>query len=245
MRHCLTVGFVIAVAQAFSPLGPARAASAIFASVDANGHIVPGRAAAAEPEARAKAPGSVCQDAVALSPEIAKALVARIATEENFFPDFVVSVAKVESHFKSTDLSDKGAYGLMQLMPATAQRFGVDLCDPAGNVRGGIRLLRMLHDRYKNPFFILAAYNAGEEALLKSRGVPPFPETVRFVADVINDFYAWPATVPSPPTRDVMAAATAPGIVEVAPAPGPSTPSPAPAVAAAPSWSDGFVMHVD
>ena len=54
--------------------------------------------------------------------------------------------------------------------------------DPEANVRGGVRFLRFLHDRYKNPFFILAAYNAGEEAVQKSRGVPPYPETVRFVA---------------------------------------------------------------
>ena len=80
----------------------------------------------------------------------------------------------------------------MQLRPETARRFNVDLCDPEANVRGGVRFLRSLHERYRNPFFILAAYNAGEEAVEKSRGVPPYPETVRFVADVMNDFYAWP-----------------------------------------------------
>ncbi|WP_131120232.1 lytic transglycosylase domain-containing protein [Lichenihabitans psoromatis] len=244
MRVCLAVGIALAATQVVcGGDSAARAASTILASVDAAGHIVPARAAATEADTPAKAPGRLCRDAVSLPPDTAKTLVARIAIEEGFFPDFVISVAKIESHFKSTDLSEKGAYGLMQLMPETAQRFGVDLCDPAGNIRGGIRLLRMLHDRYRNPFFILAAYNAGEEALLKNRGVPPFPETVRFVADVINDFYAWPATAPSARARDVTAAAAAPGIVEVAPETGASTSSAKPN--AAPPWSDGFVMHVD
>ncbi len=243
MRACLVVGVALAATQAMTGLSPARAASPIQASVDASGRVVPLSAAAAQPETVGRAVTEPCTNAVPLAPDTAKTLVARVAAEERFFPDFVMSVAKIESHYKSTALSDKGAYGLMQLMPETARRFGVDLCDPAGNVRGGIRLLRMLHERYKNPFFILAAYNAGEEALLKSRGVPPFPETVRFVADVINDFYAWPATAPTARGPAVMAAASAPGIVEIAPAPDAENSSSK--LTAAPPWSDGFVMHVD
>jgi hypothetical protein len=80
----------------------------------------------------------------------------------------------------------------MQLEPETAKHYGVDICDPADNVRGGVRFLRDLHSRYRNPLFILAAYNAGEKALLAHGGVPPYPETVRFVAAVVNDFYDWP-----------------------------------------------------
>lgn len=242
MRLCPIVGFAVTAVQAMClAMGPAGAASSVIASVDADGHVVVSHSAAAELEPRAKAPSGHCREAVPLSPEAAKLLVVRIAAEQGFFPDFVVSVAKIESHYRSNALSEKGAYGLMQLMPETARRFGVDLCDPADNVRGGIRLLRMLHERYRNPFFILAAYNAGEEALLKAKGVPPYPETVRFVADVINDFYAWPATAPAPHDHDVMAAASVPGIVEVAP----NTSSPPTTPAAAPPWSDGFVMHVD
>lgn len=242
MRACLVVGVALATTQAMTGLSPARAASPIQASVDASGRVVPLSAPAAQPEIVGRAAAGLCTNAVSLAPDTAKLLVAQVAADEGFFPDFVMSVAKIESHYKSTALSDKGAYGLMQLMPETARRFGVDLCDPASNVRGGIRLLHMLHDRYKNPFFILAAYNAGEEALLKSRGVPPYPETVRFVADVINDFYAWPATAPAARGPALMAAAQAPGIVEIAPAP--DAPSPAKPTSA-PPWSDGFVMHVD
>ena len=80
----------------------------------------------------------------------------------------------------------------MQLEPETAKHYGVNICDPADNVRGGVRFLRDLHSRYRNPLFILAAYNAGEKALLEHGGVPPFPETVSFVAAVVNEFYDWP-----------------------------------------------------
>ena len=194
-----------------------------------------------------------CAEAVALSPEAARSLVARLAAEEQFYPDFVAAVAKVESNFVSTALSARGAYGLMQLMPDTAKRFAIDLCDPEGNVRGGIRFLRSLHARYRNPLFILAAYNAGEDAVRKSRGVPPFPETVRFVADVLNDFYAWPSATGD--KRLARVAAAAPGIVEFEPDrpavmssadPARSlSPPQAPATAAAPRWNDGFVLHVD
>jgi len=190
---------------------------------------------------------SPCPGALAMVPEEARALVTRIATEEAFYPDFVHSVAKAESKFNSIALSDKGAFGLMQLEPQTAQRFKVNLCDPVGNIRGGIRFLRVLHEKYRNPLFILAAYNAGEGAVEQSQGVPPYPETVRFVAQVLNDFYAWPAPGPAAtrgPLRSASGALEAPDLIEprVAAAP-PKTQKPASKDRA--RWNDGFVMHVD
>jgi hypothetical protein len=104
----------------------------------------------------------------------------------------VLAVARAESHFQSDAVSPRGAIGLMQLEPETAKHYGVNICDPADNVRGGARFLRDLHSRYRNPLFILAAYNAGEKALTEHGGIPPFPETVSFVAAVVNDFYDWP-----------------------------------------------------
>jgi hypothetical protein len=175
----------------------------------------------------------------------ARALVVRIATEEGFDPVFVQSVAKIESHFNSTALSNKGAFGLMQLEPETAQRFKVDRCDPTDNVRGGVRFLRALHNKYRNPFFILAAYNAGEGAVDSSRGVPPFPETVRFVARVINDIYTWPVPGQADSQRDLprkMADRpdlTEPGITSAQPR------ASAPTLSSQARWNDGFVMHVD
>lgn len=171
----------------------------VTASVDPEGRIVPGTApggpiqrigaSAVKPDA-----ASPCADMAALSADEGRRLVEATAREEQFQPEFVVAVAKTESNFLSTSLSPKGAYGLMQLMPATAQAFGVNICDPKDNVRGGILFLRELTAKYRNPVYVLAAYNAGEPAILKAKGVPPIAETVGYVAAVLNDFYQWPAS---------------------------------------------------
>jgi hypothetical protein len=151
-------------------------------------------------------PRSPCGAPIDMDAATARALVERIAKEEGFYPEFVLAVAHGESRFDPNALSPKGAVGLMQLEPATAERYKVNICDPADNVRGGVRFLRDLHARYKNPLFILAAYNAGEENLKEYHGVPPYPETVRFVATVLNEFYDWPA-----PERKLLAGAAARG----------------------------------
>jgi len=215
-----------------------------LAAVDASGRVLPIVSAPDSIERidSAFAAAAPCAGVKAITPDDARVLVVRIATEENFYPDFVQAVAKNESHFNSIALSDKGAFGLMQLKPETARRFKVNLCDPADNVRGGVRFLRALHEKYRNPLFILAAYNAGEGAVEESRGVPPFPETVRFVAQVINDFYVWPE--PGSASRPGRRTAVGqPDLIE------PGTPSAAAASPATPArqggWSDGFVMHVD
>ncbi len=142
-------------------------------------------------QARNRAPP--CGAPIDMDAATARALVEKIAKEEAFYPEFVLAVAHGESRFDPNALSPKGAIGLMQLEPATAERYKVNICDPVDNVRGGIRFLRDLHARYRNPLFILAAYNAGEENLQQYHGVPPYPETVRFVATVLNEFYDWPA----------------------------------------------------
>lgn len=217
--RALTAGIGIIAAGLAAGHAQDRAASRL-ATVDAAGRVQPVKPAPATAANANRGGGSPpCAVDKPLSPEEARALVTRIAGEEKFYPDFVLSVAKIESRFNSVALSEKGAFGLMQLMPATAKRFGVDLCDPVGNVRGGIRFLRTLYEKYRNPFYILAAYNAGEDAVEKSRGIPAYAETVRYVSEVINDFYTLPA----------------PG--RVASSKSLSTTSA--------SWSDGFVMHID
>jgi soluble lytic murein transglycosylase-like protein len=239
----LLVGLGSAAGETAAPASPPQTS----AMVDANGRVEPLAAAAPQPEVIDRPAGGAlpCPGASPLRADAAKALVARIATEENFYPEFVLSVAKIESHYNSTTVSEKGAYGLMQLMPQTARRFKVDVCDPEANVRGGVRLLRVLHERYRNPFFILAAYNAGEDAVQKSRGVPPYPETVRFVADVMNDFYAWPNPARIDGSGSGTLAAAAPDIIETTAVPPQTLPSQGPTPAAPKKWSDGFVMHVD
>jgi len=218
----LAVGWGLVAAGLTAAQAQDRAASRP-ATVDASGGVPPVSPAPvpAPPGAEKGRRTPPCPIDKPLSPEAARALVARIASEENFHPDFVLSVAKTESRFNSVAISPKGAFGLMQLMPTTAKRFDVDLCDPAGNVRGGIRFLRVLHEKYRNPFYILAAYNAGEDAVEKSRGVPAYAETVRYVAEVINDFYTLPAPGRAAAGRSAPMSSTSTG------------------------WSDGFVMHID
>jgi hypothetical protein len=237
----LSVLTLVGTARAQDSATPPR-----MAAVDASGRILPLRTptAAIRRIGGAFPAATPCGDATAIAPDAARALVLRIATEENFYPDFVQAIAKTESHFNSIALSDKGAFGLMQLMPETAQRFKVDLCDPADNIRGGVRFLRVLHEKYRNPLFILAAYNAGEVAVEENHGIPPFPETVRFVAQVINNFYAWPALASSSrraPDReaDDHSSLIEPGLARATP--GTSAPQSSPQA----RWRDGFVMHVD
>jgi hypothetical protein len=168
---------------------------ALEAIVSPSGKVVPAPVAGSEVE-RATGGGAKmtesCPGPGPMPASAARDLVEKIAREEKFYPEFVLAVARAESHFQSNAVSPRGAVGLMQLEPETAKHYGVNICDPTDNVRGGVRFLRDLHSRYRNPLFILAAYNAGEKALHAHGGVPPYPETVSFVAAVVNDFYDWP-----------------------------------------------------
>ncbi len=95
----------------------------------------------------------------------------------------VSAVIKAESDFNARELSDKGARGLMQLMPSTAERFGVtDSYDPVANIYGGVRYLRWLLQTFNgNADLAVAAYNAGEGNVWKYNGVPPFRETLNYI----------------------------------------------------------------
>jgi soluble lytic murein transglycosylase-like protein len=104
-------------------------------------------------------------------------------------PNLLRAVIVVESGFNSRALSKRGAMGLMQLMPATATRFGVsNPYDPRENVRAGARYLKFLIDRFGQDIRLaLAAYNAGEEAVARNGGqIPPFTETMAYVPRVLK-----------------------------------------------------------
>jgi soluble lytic murein transglycosylase-like protein len=98
-------------------------------------------------------------------------------------PALVLAVIGIESSGRPDAISDAGARGLMQLTPDTAKRFGVsDITDPAENIRGGVAYLDWLIGEFeKDPILVLAGYNAGENAVKKYSGVPPFPETRAYV----------------------------------------------------------------
>ena len=104
-------------------------------------------------------------------------------------PMLLAAIARAESAYDASALSRKGARGLMQVMPATAERFGVrasELWDPARNVEAGASYVRFLIDRFEGDLTrVLAAYNAGEGAVDRYDGVPPYRETRGYVAKVL------------------------------------------------------------
>lgn len=111
----------------------------------------------------------------------------------------VSAVIKAESDFNARELSDKGARGLMQLMPSTAERFGVtDSYDPVANIYGGVRYLRWLLKTFNgNADLAVAAYNAGEGNVWKYNGVPPFRETITYINRIAKHIRnAMPASTP-------------------------------------------------
>ena len=112
--------------------------------------------------------------------------VARIAEQNQLPPQLIHSVIQVESNYDPYAVSPKGAQGLMQLIPSTARRFGVsDAFDPVDNIQGGARYLKYLLELYKgDDALALAAYNAGEGAVSRYGGVPPYAETRNYVNKV-------------------------------------------------------------
>ncbi len=104
---------------------------------------------------------------------------------------FLRAVIKVESNYNPEVVSHAGACGLMQLMPGTAARMGVtDIFDPRQNILGGARYLRILANTFNGDLVLtVAAYNAGEAAVLRYRGIPPYDETQRYVRRVLGWYY--------------------------------------------------------
>lgn len=108
-------------------------------------------------------------------------------------PALVHALIHVESRHRQDAVSAKGAIGLMQVLPATALRFGVDQPGQVrGNLRAGTRYLRMLLDRYDQRLDLaLSAYNAGEGAVARYGGIPPYAETQRYVPAVLSAYRQW------------------------------------------------------
>jgi hypothetical protein len=114
------------------------------------------------------------------------AMVRAMAPEFGLDPELVLAVVAVESDFRPDIVSHRNAQGLMQLIPETARRFGVrDAFDPVENLAGGMRYLRWLLARFQGDVKLaLAGYNAGEGAVIRYGGVPPYRETINYVERV-------------------------------------------------------------
>jgi soluble lytic murein transglycosylase-like protein len=178
--------FALMLAAAF----PAAASAQIYSWRDASGTLVlsdrplvPG----AKTYAVRESPGVRSTRSVSrISAAFYDPLIREHATAHGVRPDLVRAVIQTESAFDPYARSVKGALGLMQLMPATAEELGVNNpFDPEQNIRGGVRYLRSLLDRYaNNETLALAAYNAGPGAVDRYGKVPPYRETRNYVARI-------------------------------------------------------------
>jgi soluble lytic murein transglycosylase-like protein len=114
--------------------------------------------------------------------EVAKAAARKHGVPEDLF----LRLVQQESGWNPVAVSTKGATGLAQLMPGTAAKLGVDIDDPAANLDGGARYLRMMYDKFGTWKLALAAYNAGPGAVEEHEGIPPYAETENYVKAILG-----------------------------------------------------------
>jgi len=128
-------------------------------------------------------------------------LVEQTASRFHVDPELIRAMVRVESGYDAKAVSSKGAMGLMQLIPATAQRFGVvNAFDPKQNLEGGVNYMKYLMDLFGGDLNLsLAAYNAGEHSVQRSGGIPAIPETQNYVRKVTALYRpeGTPGTVPA------------------------------------------------
>jgi soluble lytic murein transglycosylase-like protein len=158
---------------------PAAAEDKIQAFVNSSGRVVFTNIVDNPPE-------SVPAIPVGAPPSSLAALIDAIATSHGVDPALVRAVIKTESNFNRWAVSNKGALGLMQLIPSTGRRYGVrDFFDPQQNVDGGVRYLKFLLAKFNgNLDLSLAAYNAGENLVERVGRIPSIPETANYVRKV-------------------------------------------------------------
>jgi soluble lytic murein transglycosylase-like protein len=197
MRFCLRLGcaglaagawLAAATPEVSKPEAPSAKLASVVRADPRTGRLVrkvtvappaapkPVKASLPAPQPVAKAVGAALADSVE-----------KTAGRYRVDPLLVHSVIAVESNYNPLAVSPKGARGLMQLMPGTARRLAVkDSFDAIENLDGGVRYLKYLLTVFgeEDPRLALAAYNAGEGAVMKHRGIPPYPETERYVERV-------------------------------------------------------------
>lgn len=151
--------------------------------------IVPDEVPYVDPKAEAQAQNPA---AVAAAPGLLQGtpygeVIAAVSEAHGVDPMLVRALIQVESNYRPRALSQRGAMGLMQLMPATAREYKVrNPYDPKANIAAGVKHLKGLIDRLGSTALALAAYNAGEGAVKKFNGVPPYRETRNYVAKILS-----------------------------------------------------------
>lgn len=117
-------------------------------------------------------------------------VIKRIAEKHRIDQELVHVVIRAESNYDAFAVSSSGALGLMQLMPDTARQYGVaNVFDPAQNIEGGVRYLKDLVRLYNGQTkLVLAAYNAGQSAVSRYKGIPPYPETKAYIAGIMRSY---------------------------------------------------------
>src|SRR5208337_987411 len=161
-----------------------------------NADPAPVRLASAKPRTTIYMPGEISfmgenRPAVNIDRDGVEKLVREAAERHHVDPALVRAVIETESNWNPAAISRKGALGLMQLIPTTAQRFGVnDAFSPKQNVDAGVKYLKTLLERYNgNLDLALAAYNAGEGAVDRAHGIPAYRETRNYVQKVQSAYY--------------------------------------------------------
>jgi Transglycosylase SLT domain len=161
-----------------------------------NADPAPVRLTPAKPHTTIYMPGEISflgqnRPAVNIDRDGVEKLVREAAERHNVDPALVRAVIETESNWNPTAISRKGAAGLMQLIPTTAMRFGVnDAFNPRQNVDAGVRYLKTLLERYNgNLDLALAAYNAGEGAVDRAHGIPAYRETRNYVQRVQDAYF--------------------------------------------------------
>jgi soluble lytic murein transglycosylase-like protein len=130
---------------------------------------------------------SPASEAPARGPGPYEEIIAAVSQAHGVDPMLVKALIQVESNYKPGARSPKGAMGLMQLMPSTAREYKVrNPFDPKANIEAGIKHLKGLIDRFKGVELALAAYNAGEGAVKKFNGIPPYRETRNYVSKILS-----------------------------------------------------------
>ena len=217
-------GFLAAlVGMGCAIVSTSQAADPIEAYLDSSGRVVFVNQARVAPTPR-KAASSASQSRTADSPNLSSKLgrpsldrvIQQSASRHQVDPDLVRAIVRVESNFDPYAVSLRGAQGLMQLIPATAQRFGVrDAFDPRANLEGGVRYLRYLIDLYGGDLELaLAAYNAGENAVSRYNGVPPYRETRNYLRKISRIYpLDWPLDRQNREAPEIMKFVDSKGIV--------------------------------